>query len=149
MLSLLKYLRSLQRQQDEATEGLVRRVWGWIKGQTVEDVARLREAGVQLVEGEAATKVNQAKKLEAEARKAHAEADAIEQDTATKRLLLQIELRELNKNNLDDSGQVLNAVERVELSMSRIRQDGGSIAFDSDQLSKLLPEHQEETQDGE
>ena len=128
-----------QKQKERAFFCTVRNAWNWLRGYTAEDVAKLKEAGIQKLQGEglkplaearakvgeAAERHANAEKLRAEAEKAKAEADAIRR-----------------KADGEYAKDISIAVQNVADAMSKIKQAGGTVAFDEQQLLKLLTEGQ-------
>jgi hypothetical protein len=132
----------LEEEQAKATFGWLRTIWNWIRGQTASEARRLKEAGVRAVEGEAAKRVNEAKKLDAEAEKMYAETEQKRQEAALLELQrrkqeAQLEGEQLEKD-IERAERIADAAERVEKAISTIRQKGGDVAFDTEQLKRLL-----------
>jgi hypothetical protein len=107
---------------------LMQKWWSAIRGYTVEDIDRLKEGGVQQVEGkgrlaiaEAEAKLAEAAKLHAESEKYKAEAYHIRKAADRDMLSAQVE-----------------AFERFEAAISRIKQQGGEVAFSSEEIKSLI-----------
>lgn len=96
-------------------------LWKLVRGYTADDIARLKEAGVRQVEAKAAKDFAEAEEKIANAAKAHAEAEAIRAKAACDLLTAKLE-----------------AVERVEAAISRIKQKGGAVAFSEDELRAIV-----------
>lgn len=101
---------------------------GFVKKYTASDIDRLKEAGVALVEAKTAAKEAEAFEKIAKAAELHASAELKKaQSAATK---------------LDAEGNLLvkraEAMERAANAFSKIKQNGGDIAFDSEQLKRFL-----------
>jgi hypothetical protein len=122
---------------------MARRFVTWIQGYTVDDINRLKEGGVQLVEGKGQTAIAEAKAKIGEAAEHHAKAEH--------------ELAQANKANAEAyairkkaEGDYLReqseAFIRVQEAISRIKQQGGTVAFDEKQLLALVAYVREEPQ---
>jgi uncharacterized protein (UPF0335 family) len=133
---------SLEEQQQKATAGWWRTLLNKVKGYTASDASRLKEAAISGVEGESAKRVNEAKKLEAEAQMLHAEAEVKRQEAALKSLQIRKKLFELEDNRLDEDieriERIADATEHLANAISRIRQMGGDVGFDTSQLENML-----------
>ena len=113
----------------------LRKLYRAIRGNTATDVSRLKEATIQQVEGpgrlqlaQAEAKIAEAAKLHAEAEKAHAEAQKIKAEGQS--ALIDAETRSMTAK--------AEAVDRVLRAISKIRQEGGDVAFDEAELRTML-----------
>lgn len=131
-----------QEQQDKASRSFLRELLNKIKGYTAQDAKRLKEAAIQIAEGEAAQKVNEARKIEAEAQKIHAEADYKRQKAALKEIEWRKSLREIEecKKNADieNTERQAAAIERLANAISVLKQKGGEVGFDKEQIENAL-----------
>jgi len=102
----------------------------------------LKEAGVQLVEGEAGKAIGEAKKLEAEAQRIHAQAERERQAAARGNVERRPEEDNLEEERLElpveYAERVAEATERVADAIRTIRQKGGDVLFDSDEIKALM-----------
>jgi len=140
----------LNNQQEEATFGWLRTIWNKVRGLTASEARRLKEAAVHGVEGEAAKRMNEARKLDAEAQLKYALAEEKRREAALKELEYERQARSLQNTQLyedvDRVERIADATERLADAISRIRQMGGDVAFDSDQFEKLLGTDADELQ---
>lgn len=152
---------ALAESQREASVNLLWRIWYGLRGYALEDIIRLREAGVSMVEGRADEKHAQNKKADAEATKAYMEAEVLKQKAARERLGVEAERLRLSRERLDLEEQELDvergraaalerqaeAYERVLQAIEVIKARGGDVFFDSEQVEEglrrlsALPEH--------
>ncbi|RXK79850.1 hypothetical protein EST62_13250 [Chlorobaculum sp. 24CR] len=132
----------VQEQQDHASRKWYQTLWDKVKGYTATDALRLKEAGIQTAEGEAAQRVNNAKKIEAEAQLLHAEADLKRQEAALKEIEWRSALNNLQnsqvKEEIENTERQAAALERLANAISAIRQKGGDIGFDPNQLVNAI-----------
>ncbi len=132
----------LEEDQTEATFGWLRQLWNWLKGHTATEARRLKEASVRKVEGEAAKSQKEAKKIDAEAELIYARKEKKKQEAKREELERLKERKKLETETLEqkaeNSERIANAFERVEKAISRIRQKGGDVALDDEQLQRLL-----------
>lgn len=104
-------------------------VWfGLLRDYTAEDINRLKEAAVSHVEAQVANKMAEAELKVAEAAKQHAEAEEV----LARRYATRI------KAEGDYAKNMAEAFEKLTLAISRIKEAGGSISFDQEQLMRLL-----------
>lgn len=103
-------------------------VIGLCKKYTAEDVSRLKEAGVQIVEYKAQTEGANARLVAAAASKVEEEVRRIAAETRTREVSSQIE-------NMVAAAE---AVERVADAISKFRQNGGDVIFDMNEMRQLI-----------
>ncbi len=126
-----KEVESPANPQEFANKGFVRfmkRLWASIRGYTASDIDRLKEGAVRQVEGKGNLALAEAEAKIAEASKLHAEAEKIRAESQRIQVGSEIEL--LNAK--------VAAFERFEAATSRIRQQGGEVAFSSEELKALI-----------
>jgi hypothetical protein len=115
--------------------GMVSRLLGAIKGYLVDDLNRLKESGVQIVEGkgqkelaEAKAKITEAAERQANAELKNAEAEQIRAETPASVAKIEAETLKLRAEAF---ATVLDAI-------SKIKQAGGSVVFDSAELLAIM-----------
>jgi hypothetical protein len=109
--------------------------WRLLKGYTANDIDRLKEAGVRLVEGkaekehaEATAKIATAAREHGEAERARAEAEKLRAEADLLRA----------KSDADSLLSQVEAFERVETAISKIKQRGGDVAFSKAEILRLV-----------
>ena len=130
--------------------------FGMCRDYTADDFARLKEAGVQKAEHHAAHEQAKAKREDAEAEKILAEAAEIHERIDESKRKDALRVMEYRKDQLTKQAEIevarakradsearraqamADAMERVSDAISTIRSKGGNVAFDSDQLMRLL-----------
>lgn len=138
-------------QQQRSTFGLVGRLLKAIRGYTIDDIGRLKEAGVGMVEAETKIKESTALKNLAEAERMYAEVEEKRIENSIKEAelqKLQAEARLVNAETSKTEAETVgikNKIREVALSrllqaVSQIRQQGGDVMLDRKQLEKLLLE---------
>lgn len=110
-----------------------------IRGQAFDDVNRLKEAGVKIVEAEAAHKMATARKVEAEAHAIYVEAEIkrerfLQEPVAKK----PVEVDSVEFNETDDTNKEEEAMQRLLAAARAIKSMGGQVMFDSAQISEEL-----------
>lgn len=129
----------------ELKPGLIRRFLAWVHAMSAEDFGRLKRAGVEAAEGEARMRNSEAVKREAEAAAQFAEAEVKLQEAEAKRILnerlRQADATERAQAEAEAAERIAAATERLAAAISRIRQQGGTVGFDSAQLERLLGAH--------
>ncbi len=108
------------------------RLIGFLKGQTLDDIRRLKEAGIQMVEAKAMGEMANAKHKLAQADKEFALADKIRisnEETINK---------QFNKTPDDILKAQSTAIDALEKSITNIRSKGGQVLFDSQQIQSIL-----------
>jgi len=116
-------------------------IWNAVKGYTADDIARLKEGGVQQVEGKGQTAVAEAKAKVAEAAERHAKAEL---NLAEARKADAEAYATKKKADGEYAKNVADAMVTVVEAMSRIKQAGGSVSFDLNQIERLLCQGKEE-----
>ncbi len=143
---------ALEARQEEASIGFLWRIWYGIRGYALDDVNRLREAGVSMVEGQAEEKHAQNRKTDAEATKIYMEAEVLRQKAARERLEAEAEKAELEYARLELEEQALaieqeraaalerqaEAFERLRQAVSAIKAKGGDVLFDGERIEGNL-----------
>lgn len=128
----------LKQQQDNATVGVLRRFWYALKGYTLDDIRRLKDAAVSMTEGKAGEQIGKAMKLEAEAAKIHAEAETVKQENAAKELQNQRERLAVSERETDEIERRAAALERLVKAIQILKINGGAIFLDGDQIENEL-----------
>lgn len=133
-----KLLPAPQGQEKRARRSfglVVQDIWNAVRGYTAEDVSRLKEGGIQIVEGkgrlpnaEAAVKVAEAAKLHAEAEEIRARAEKTQAEAGAIR----------SKTRIEEIKGVASAYSDFVDVASKFKQAGGNVAFDMEQLQKLI-----------
>lgn len=126
---------NLQTQQKKSTYSWVVRLWYSILGYASHDIARLKEAGVSLVESGSSLKAAEVQKTIAEAERIFADVEEKRHEFTKKKAeaeLIQAKAFSIRIKAITD------CMERLASSISRIRQEGGDVAFDASQLEKLI-----------
>lgn len=144
-------LPMLPKQHYQRRKGIFRTIgafFGLVRDYTAEDIGRLVEAEISKREGEAAKAHAEAEANVALAAERHATAElrrseatvnlAAAQDAASKAA------ERSRQAEIDDAYALSDAVERVELVISRIKMQGGAVFFDKLQLTALLRQAQTE-----
>ena len=106
----------------------MKRLWASIKGYTSSDIDRLKEGGIRQVEGKGNLALAEAEAKIAEASKLHAEAERIRAESYRIKISANVELLKAQ----------VDAFERFEAASSRIRQQGGEVAFSGEELKSLI-----------
>ncbi len=106
----------------------MKRLWASIKGYSASDIDRLKEGAVRQVEGKGNLALAEAEAKIAEASKLHAEAERIRAESYRIQLSANVDLLKAQ----------VDAFERFETATSRIRQQGGDVAFSGDELKNLI-----------
>lgn len=113
-----------------------------IKGYTADDIGRLKEGGVQKVEGEGQKAIAEAQAKVAEAAKLHAEAELKRAEAELKRAEVSKAKAEAYATARKADGEyakdVAAAWNSFQEAQSRIKQAGGSVSFDFEQIFHLL-----------
>lgn len=152
---------NLDEQQKEASVGFLWRLWYGLRGYALEDIVRLREAGVSMVEGNADQKHVANKKTDAEAEKAYMEAEVLRQEAAKKnmearskeleiereRLEIEKERLALEEEQAEAAERKAEAYERVRQAVRAIKAKGGEVLFDSDQIEAELSQLESAAED--
>jgi len=132
----------LEAQQEKATRAWHIQLWQWLRGYTGEDINRLKEAGVRRVEADADAKAAEARQKISEAERNFAERERIKQEALLKQAEAAKAIAEANKTNAEAMKirmeAIVNAVEQLSAAASRIRQNGGDVFLDKDQLKRLI-----------
>ena len=120
----------------------VRRCIDWVRGRTAEDFGRVKEAGIQVAEGEGRMRHAEALRNEAEAAVQFAEAEVKLQEAEAKRIENEAARRALAERSPTEAEvgraeRIADAVERMERSMSAVRAKGGVVGFDLEELERL------------
>lgn len=109
--------------------------WRLLRGYTANDIDRLKEAGVRQVEAkaekehaEATAKIGTAAREHAEAERARAEAEKLRAEARALR----------SKSEVENLLAQVEAFERVETAISRIKQRGGDVAFSKAEILRLV-----------
>lgn len=116
------------RTNREALKKVGQELYGLLLKDFVPDVSKLKDAFVDGFAARAQTKRAEALKTVAEAARTHEEADAIRRKSLTDADLAQAEASERRAE----------AVERVAAAISKIRQQGGDVAFTQENLKEIL-----------
>ncbi len=128
--------------QQEATVAWHVRLWRWLRGYTAEDINRLKEAGVSRVEAETDAKAAEAALKISEAHKNFAEKEKIAQEALLIKAQAARTIAEADKIKAEAEklrvDTVVDAIDRLSTAASRIRQSGGEIFLDKEQLEKLI-----------
>ena len=109
-----------------------------VRGYTIEDAQRLKEAGVLMVEGKAGEQIGKARKLDAEAAKLYAETEEIYQENAIKELQQKKDGLDLEEKRVALLERQAAAMERLEKSISVIKMKGGAAFVDGTQIDQAL-----------
>ena len=144
----------LKKKQKHGSKGLWQRIKSWLIGYTVDDINRLKEAGIQVVEASAAEKKADAFRKVAEAQKIHAESEGIRIENEIRRQLVGLKLEDnsisedrqpknkiqyqmddsiLENNNITKVRQS-KAENRVLQAINEIKLNGGQVYFDKHQI---------------
>jgi hypothetical protein len=114
---------------------VIRDIWIAVKGYTADDINRLKEGGVQQVEGRGQTAIAEAKAKTAEAAERHAKAELNLAEAQKAKAEAYALKRKADGEYAKDTAAALATV--VE-TMSRIKQDGRRGSFDSPLPERLL-----------
>ena len=124
-------------EESKARKGFFRTIGVWLgllHDYTAEDINRLRKAGLRRVEAGADEAHAKAYRTLAEAEKIWAEAEKIRAEGEAARIKAEGERAEA----------IARAVEHLRDTISRVKQQGGNVAFDEQQLLFLLARGREE-----
>jgi hypothetical protein len=102
--------------------------WRAVRGYAADDISRLKEAGVLQVEAKAQKDLAEAKEKIANAARLHAEAEKFRSEAYAIRVTADTNLLEAQ----------VKALERIEAIISAIRQKGGSVAFDTNEIARHI-----------
>ncbi|RJQ58928.1 MAG: hypothetical protein C4530_09905 [Desulfobacteraceae bacterium] len=141
----------LERNQKQGSKGLWQRILSWIYNYTVDDLNRLKEAGIQIVEADASQKRAEALRKLEEAQKIHAETERIRIENEIKRQSASLKLEdnritEEKANQNEDSNFTINNFKEKNKSLAQIRvlkaikeieNNGGQVIFDKRQFENL------------
>jgi hypothetical protein len=126
---------SQQMMQEKATYSWLTKLICLVKRYTAADYGRLKEAGISMVENESKKKGGEAAKLFAEAEEIHARAELLRQEKAIKDAAISASWV---NNNIDTINATAAALERLSNAISNIKQKGGDVGFDQEQLEKAV-----------
>lgn len=143
---------NLEQQQEEASVNFLWRLWYRLRGYALDDIARLREAGISSVEAKADEQHVQNKKTDAEAEKAYMEAEMLKQKAAKqemekrkeelnleeKRQKLEKERLRIEREKAEAAERQAEALERIKDAIRTIKAKGGDVFFDSEQIEEEL-----------
>lgn len=127
--------KDLKNKQIGSTYSWIVRLWRAIREYTVEDIGRLKEAGVSLVENKSNLKAAETYKSLAEVERTFAEAEDLRQAAALKKAQAKKVEEEAKEIRIRAK---IEAFEHLSNAVSRIRQQGGEVAFNLEQLENLI-----------
>ncbi len=127
--------KSFHDEQIHGTYNWFVRLWHAVRGYTANDIGRLKEAGVRLVENESDLKAADVRKKLAQAERSFAEAEYLRQAAALKRSKAEKKDAEAEAIRIKAT---TDALDRFSDAVSRIRQQGGDVAFSLEQLENLI-----------
>ena len=128
--------------QVESTPGFFRSIWYKIKGYNYDDVKHLKDAAVRGGIAKVLSEEAKMNKINAEASEIFEKAEKLKIENAKERL----KLKELNRkdelaefeNNVEKAEKIAEAFDRLDSAISKIKQKGGAVGFDNEQIELFL-----------
>lgn len=128
--------------QVESTPGFFRSIWYKIQGYNFDDVKYLKDAAVRGGVAKVLSEEAKMNKINAEAAEIFEKAEKLKIENAKERL----QLNKLNRNdelaefehNVEKAEKIAEAFDRLGNAISIIKQKGGAVGFDNEQIELFL-----------
>jgi hypothetical protein len=128
--------------QVESTPGFFRSIWYKIQGYNFDDVKYLKDAAVRGGIAKLLSEEAKMNKINAEAAEIFGKAEKLKIENAKERL----QLKELNRKdelaefeyNVEKAEKIAEAFDRLDSAISNIKQKGGAVGFDNEQIELFL-----------
>lgn len=128
--------------QVESTPGFFRNLWFKIRGYSIDDVKYLKAAAVRGGAAKMLSEEAKMNKINAEAaeifeRKEKIKIENAKEELQLKKLYRQDEIDEF-ENHVEKAEKIAEAFDRLESAISKIKQKGGAVGFDNEQIESFL-----------